>query len=98
MDDEVLDRGIYKDIQQNFCSYASKIRILKEKLRQKLIIFKNKSSRKIFGPNCDSDNNLKTNTEIKNLFKNKNVANVIRSRRIYWLDHITKSYNKQKPI
>jgi hypothetical protein len=57
---------------------------------QKLIRFERKILRKIYGPTKLLDGNwrFKTNEELDNLIKYKNIINFIKAQRLRWLGHV----------
>jgi hypothetical protein len=48
--------------------------------------------RKIFGPSRNHDGSwrIKTNDELDNLIKGRNIVNFIKAQRISWLGHISR--------
>ena len=66
-----------------------KKRVLKENI-QKLMIFKRKLLRKIFGPTKEENSlwRIKTNEELDELIKRKNIIRFIKSQRLKWLGHV----------
>jgi hypothetical protein len=70
-------------------TYTCKTWVLKENLINKLMIFKRKIIRKIFGPTRSDDGNwrIKTNQEINEAIKGKNIIGFIKMQRLSWLGH-----------
>ena len=65
--------------------------MLKETIINKLLIFERKILRKIFGPNNENGTwRIKTNQELNETIKCKNIINFIRAQRLSWLGHIKK--------
>jgi hypothetical protein len=63
--------------------------ILKETIISKLLLFERKILRKIFGPNNENCIwCIKTNQELDEIIKGKNIINFIRAQRLSWLGHI----------
>jgi len=64
--------------------------VLKENGIQKLTIFKRKILRKIFGPTKEENGlwRIKTNEELDELIKRKNIIRFIKSQRLKWLGHV----------
>ncbi|KAJ9586838.1 hypothetical protein L9F63_019569 [Diploptera punctata] len=81
---------LYKTLIRPVVTYACETWVLKETIKQKLLIFERKFLRRIFGPNRGTDNyrRIKTNNELNKLIKNQNIVNHIRSLRIGWLGHL----------
>jgi hypothetical protein len=64
-------------------------RILKETIINKLLVFERKILRKIFGPiNENGIWRIKTNQELDEIIKHKNIINCIRAQRLSWHGHI----------
>jgi hypothetical protein len=62
--------------------------VLKENVINKLMMFKRKIMRKIYGPTRtdDSDWRIKTNQEINDILKGQNIIGFIKEQRLNWLD------------
>jgi hypothetical protein len=70
-------------------TYSCKTWILKETIINKLLVFERKILRKIFGPNNENGIwRIKTNQELDDIIKHKNIINFIRAQRLSWLGHI----------
>jgi hypothetical protein len=70
-------------------TYSSEAWVLKESIIQKLLVFKGKILRRIFGPMKENQTRkIKTNEELDKLIKHKNVVNYIKAQRLSWFDHI----------
>jgi hypothetical protein len=53
------------------------------------LVFERKILRKIFGPNNENGIwRIKTNQELDEIMKRKNIINFIRAQRLSWLGHI----------
>jgi hypothetical protein len=70
-------------------TYSCETWILKETIINKLLIFERKILRKTFGPNYENGIwRIKTNQELDEIIKCKNIINFIRVQRLSWLSHI----------
>jgi hypothetical protein len=66
--------------------------VLKESIIQRLSVFERKILRKIFGPTKE-DNciwKIKTNMELDELIKHRNIINYVKSQRLSWFGHINR--------
>ena len=75
--------------------------VLKENMINKLMIFERKIMRKIFGPTRSDDGywRIKTNQEISDILKGRNIIGFIKKQRLSWLGHVermAKDNNVQK--
>jgi hypothetical protein len=70
--------------------YACETWVLKESIKQKLLVFEREILRRISGPIKETDGTwrIKTNDELNKLIENKNVINYIKSQRLSWLGHV----------
>jgi hypothetical protein len=67
-------------------TYSSETWILKETIINNLLVFGRKILRKIFGPNYENGIwRIKTNQELDEIIKCKNIINFIRAQRLSWL-------------
>jgi hypothetical protein len=70
-------------------TYASETWVLKETTIQKLLVFKRKILRRIFGPTKENQIwRIKTNEELVKLIKHKNIVNYIKAQRLSWFGHM----------
>jgi capsule polysaccharide modification protein KpsS len=70
-------------------TYASETWVLKEAIIQKLLVFKRKILRRIFGPTKENQIwRVKTNKELDKLIKHKNIINHIKAQRLSWFGHV----------
>jgi hypothetical protein len=70
--------------------------ILKETIINKLLVFERKILRKIFGPNNENGIwRIKTNQELDEIIKHKNIINFIRAQRLSWLGHIERMQGRR---
>jgi hypothetical protein len=67
-------------------TYSCETWILKETIINKLLVFERKILRKIFGPKIENGIwRIKTNQELDEIIKHKNIINLIRAQRMSWL-------------
>jgi hypothetical protein len=71
-------------------TYACETWVLKETMKNKLMIFERKVLRKIFGHTKERDGKwrIKTNDELDNLIRHKNIINYIKAQRFSWFGHL----------
>jgi len=70
-------------------TYASETWVLKENIIQKLLVFKRKILRGIFGPTKENQTwRIKNNEELDKLVKHENIVNYIKAQRLRWFSHI----------
>jgi hypothetical protein len=64
--------------------------LLKETIKNKLMLFEREVLRKIFGPTKQRDGTwrIKTNNELDKLIRQKNIINHIKAQRLSWFDHL----------
>jgi len=80
---------LYHSIIRPIVTYTCETWILKETVINKLLVFERKILRKIFGPiNEKGIWRMKTNQELDEIIKHKNIINFIRARRLSWLGHV----------
>jgi len=82
--------------------------VLKESIIQKLCVFERKILRKIFGPTKEANGiwRMKTNKELEDLIKHRNIINYVKAQRLSWFGHtnrmpetsIVKRIHKWKPF
>jgi hypothetical protein len=77
-------------------TYACETWVLKENSIQRLMIFQRKILRKIFGPTKEVNGlwRIKTNEELDELIKLKNIIRFIKSQRLKWLSHVERMPNE----
>jgi hypothetical protein len=64
-------------------TYASETWVMKETIIQKILVFKRKILRRIFGPTKENQIlRVKTNEELDKLIKHKNIINYIKAQRL----------------
>jgi len=66
--------------------------VLKESIIQRLSVFERKILRIIFGPTKEDNGNwrVKTNIELDELIKHRNVINYVKTQRLSWFGHINR--------
>jgi hypothetical protein len=71
-------------------TYACETWVLKETVKNKLMLFERKVLRKIFGPikERDGTRRIKTNDELDKLIRHENIINYIKAQRLSWFDHL----------
>jgi len=80
---------LYNSVIRPIVTYSCETWILKETVINKLLVFGRKILRKIFGRNNENGIwRIKTNQELNEIIKRKNVINIIRAQRLSWLGHI----------
>jgi hypothetical protein len=69
--------------------YAFETWVLKESIKQKLLVFERKTLRRIFGPTNEKNGiwRIKTNGDLNKLIQ-KNVINYIKAQRLGSLGHV----------
>ena len=75
---------LYWSIIRPIITYACETWVLKETMKNKLMIFERKALRKIFGPTKESDGTwrIKTNDELDELIRHKNIINYMKAQRL----------------
>jgi hypothetical protein len=80
---------LYYTATRPIVRYSCEIWILKETIISELLVFERRILRKIFGPkNVTGIWGIKTNQELDEIIKHKNIINFIRAQRLSWLSHI----------
>jgi len=80
---------LYYLVIRQIVTYSCETWILEETIINKLLVFEMKILRKIFGPNNENGIwRIKTNQELDEIIKCKNIINFIRAQRLSWLSHI----------
>jgi hypothetical protein len=71
-------------------TYACEIWVLKESIKQKLLVFERKILRRMYGPTKERDGTCrnKTKDELNKMIKNKTIINYIKSQRLGWFGHV----------
>ena len=75
---------LYWSIIRPIITYACETWVLKETMKNKLMIFERKALRKIFGPTKERDGTwrIKTNDELDELIRHKYIMNHIKVHRL----------------
>ena len=70
-------------------TYACETLVLKETMKNKLMVFERKVLRKIFGHTKERDGTwrIKTNDELDELIRHKNIINHIKAQQLSWFGH-----------
>jgi len=87
---------LYWTLIRPVVTYACGTWVLKENIIQKLMIFE----RKIFGPTKEVNGlwRIKSNEELDELIKRKNIIRFIKSQRLKWLGHVKRMPNEREVI
>jgi hypothetical protein len=99
---------LYWSVIRQIVVYGCETWVLKESIIQRLSVFERKILRKIFGPTKE-DNGIwrtKTNMELDELIKHRNIINYVKAQRFSWFGHenrmpessIVKKIYKWKPF
>jgi hypothetical protein len=70
--------------------YGCEAWVLKEAIKQKLLVFERKILRGPLGPTKELNGTwrIKTNSELNKLIKDQTIINFIKAQRLSWLGHI----------
>jgi hypothetical protein len=81
---------IYCTLVRPVITYTCETWVLKETIKQKLLVFERKIIRRIFGPSKERSGTwrIKTNYEFNKLIGNKTIINYVKSQRLGWLGHV----------
>jgi hypothetical protein len=92
---------LYWSVIRPVVVYGCETWVLKESM-QRLSVSERKILRKIFGPTKEDNGNwrIKTNIELDELIKHRNVINYVKAQRLSWFGHtsIVKKIHKWKPF
>jgi hypothetical protein len=71
-------------------TYACEAWVLKGTVQNKLMVFERKVLSRIFGPTKERDGicRIKTNDELDELIRHKNIINYIKAQRLNWFGHL----------
>jgi len=85
-----LKLKLYWSIIRPIVTYACVTWVLKGTVKNKLMVFERKVLRKIFGPTKERDVTwrIKTNDELDELTRHKNMINHIKAQRLSWFGHL----------
>jgi len=89
---------LYWTLIRPIVTYVCETWVLKENSIHKLTIFERKILRKIFGPTKEVNGlwRIKTNEELDELIKRKNIIRFIKSQRLKWLGHVERIRNERE--
>jgi len=89
---------LYWTLIRPIVTYPCETWVLKENIIQKLVIFERKILRKIFGPTKEVNGlwRIKTNEELDELIKRKNIIRYFESQRLKWLGHVEGMPNERE--
>jgi len=101
--------NLYWPVIRPIVVYSCETWVLSESIIQKLSVFERKILSKIFGPTKKKANGvwrIKTNKEMDELIKHRNVINYVKAQRLSWFRHtnrmpetsIVKRIHKWKPF
>jgi hypothetical protein len=81
---------MYRVLVRPVVTYACETWVLKETIKQKLLVFERKIIRRIYGPIKERDDTwrIKTNDELNKLIANKTIINYIKTQRLGWFGHV----------
>ena len=81
---------LYWSIVRPIRTYACETWVLKETIKNRLMVFERKVLRKIFGPTNERDGTWRTETndELDKLMRHKNIINHIKVQRLSWFGHL----------
>ena len=83
---------LYWSVIRPIVVYGCETWVLKESITQRLSVFERKIIRRIFGPS-EEDNGIwriKTNNELDELTKQRNIINYVKAERLSWFGHINR--------
>jgi len=81
---------LYCSIVRPTVTYGCEAWVLKGTIQHKLMVFQRKVLRRIFGPTKERDGTwrIKTNDELDELIRHKNIINYIKAQRLSWFGHL----------
>jgi hypothetical protein len=81
---------LYCSIIRPTVTYGCEAWVLKETIKNKLMVFERKVLRRIFGPTKERDGTwrIRTNDELDELIRDKNIINHIKAHRLSWFGHL----------
>ena len=80
---------LYWRVIRPIVTYACETWVLKDTIKNKLMLFQRKVLRKIFGPTKERDGTwrIKTNDEL-DILRHKNIKKDIKAQRLSWFGHL----------
>jgi hypothetical protein len=83
---------LYWSVIRTIVHYSCETWAFKESIIQRLSVFERKILRKIFGPTKEVNGTwrVKTNSELDELIKHRNVINYVKAQRLSWFGHINR--------
>jgi len=83
---------LYWSVIRPVVVYSCGTWVLKESIIKRLSVFERKILRKIFGPTKEDNGNwsIKTNIELNELIKHRNMINYVKAQRLSWFGHINR--------
>jgi hypothetical protein len=81
---------LYWSVIRPIVTYACETWVLKETIKNKLMVFERKVLRRIFDPTKERGDTwrIKTNEELDELIRHKNITNHIKYQRLSWFGHL----------
>ena len=85
------------DIIRPTVTFGCEVWVLKETVKNKLMVFERKVLRKIFDPIKQRDGTwrIKTNNELDDLIRHKNVINHTKAQRLSWFGHLQRTLEER---
>jgi len=83
---------LYWSVIRPIVVYGCEKWVLKESIIQNLSVFERKILRKISGPTKEANGiwRIKTNKELYELIKHRNIINYVKAQRLSWFGHINR--------
>ena len=83
---------LYWSVIRPFVVYGCETWVLKESIIQKLSVFERKILRIIFGSIKEANGiwRIKTNRDLDELIKHRNIINYVKAQRLSWFGHINR--------
>jgi hypothetical protein len=80
----------YWSIIRPIVTYGCEVWVLKGTIKNQLMVFERKVLRRIFGPTKEGDGTwrIKTNDELDELIRHKNIINYIKAEILSWFGHL----------
>jgi hypothetical protein len=83
---------LYWSVIRPIAVYGCETWVLKDSIIRILSVFEREILRKIFGPTEENNGTwrIKTNKELDELIKHRNIINYVKSQRLSWFEHINR--------